>query len=117
VQKLNQRLEWQLVNADRGLRYELIELQTAKLFVFVDGSFANNSDLSSQIGYVIVLGNESVREHGTFDLIGNVIHWSSTKCKRVTRSVLASEIYGMTSGFDIAFVFNRTLKTIMERLN
>jgi hypothetical protein len=31
----------------RGITYILLELVTAKLFVFVDGSFANNKDLSS----------------------------------------------------------------------
>jgi hypothetical protein len=30
------------------------------LFVFVDGSFANNKDLSSQIGYEIILAQSSV---------------------------------------------------------
>jgi hypothetical protein len=30
-----------------------------RLFVFVDGSFANNKDFSSQIGYVIILANET----------------------------------------------------------
>ena len=44
-----------------------------------------------------------------FTLHGNIIHWSSTKCKRVTRSVLASEIYGMVGGFDLGFVLNHTL--------
>jgi hypothetical protein len=43
-------------NLDRGL------LSTAKLFIFVDGSFANNSDLSSLIGYVVVLGNETHKD-------------------------------------------------------
>ena len=31
----------------------------------------------------------------------NIIHWSSAKCKRVTRSILASELYGIAHGFDI----------------
>ncbi|POS81886.1 hypothetical protein EPUL_005296, partial [Erysiphe pulchra] len=65
-----------------------------KLFVFVDGSFANNKDLSSQIGYEIIIANEKTRDH-SFEITGNLIHYSSTKSKRVTRSVLASEVYGM----------------------
>jgi hypothetical protein len=69
--------------------------------VFTDGSFANNKDLSSQIGFVLTLINESSKTDNSFTIRGNVVHWSSTKCKRVTRSVLASEIYGMVSGFDI----------------
>jgi len=81
-------------NIDRGLKYIALDLATAKLFVFVDGSFANNKDLSSQIGYEIILANETTREE-EFEIKGNLIHYSSTKSKRVTRSVLASEVYGM----------------------
>jgi hypothetical protein len=31
----------------QGITYILLELATAKLFVFINGSFANNKDLSS----------------------------------------------------------------------
>ena len=37
------------------------------------------------------------------------MHYSSTKSKRVIRSVLASKIYGMVSGVDLAYAFNTTL--------
>lgn len=116
--KLNRRLQWQAENLERGLQYVPIDLATAKLIVFTDGSFANNQDLSSQLGYLIVLANESTHEKpdSTFNIRGNVIHWSSTKCKRVTRSVLASETYGMVSGVDIAIAILTTLKMITERL-
>ncbi|KAF7572902.1 hypothetical protein PtrM4_078070 [Pyrenophora tritici-repentis] len=93
-----------------------LDLATAKLVVFTDGSFANNQDLSSQLGYLLILANESSRQDSTFDIRGNVIHWSSTKCKRVTRSVLASETYGMVSGVDIAIAILTTLKIITGRL-
>lgn len=48
---------------------------------------------------------------------GNIIHWSSTKCKRITRSVLASEVYGMVQGFDIGYSIWTTLNQIIETLN
>jgi len=117
IEALNKRIKWQIQEQQRGLRYAQLDLEKAKIYVFVDGSFANNRDLSSQIGYVIVLGNESSSDHAeSFELFGNVLHWSSTKCKRVTRSVLASEIYGMSAGFDLGYVLNHTLATICERL-
>ncbi|KAF7565995.1 hypothetical protein PtrM4_054290 [Pyrenophora tritici-repentis] len=114
--KLNRRLQWQSESIQRGLRYVPLDLATAKLVVFTDGSFANNQDLSSQLGYLLILANESSRQDSTFDIRGNVIHWSSTKCKRVTRSVLASETYGMVSGVDIAIAILTTLKIITGRL-
>jgi len=112
---LNKRIQWQMDNKDRGITFCELDLQTTRLFVFVDGSFANNADLSSQIGYVVVYGNETAREDA-FTVNGNLIHWSSTKCKRVTRSVLASEIYGMTGGFDLGFVLAKTLESVAARL-
>ena len=72
--------------------------------MFTDSLFANNKDLLSQIGFVIVLA----------DLINkaNIIYWSLIKCKRVIRSVLALELYTMAYGFDIRTV----LKFIIEKL-
>lgn len=93
----------------------VLDLETAKLFVFVDASFANNKDYSSQIGYVIVLGNEHPSD-GKFVLIGNIIHWSSTKCKRVTRAVLASELYAMVAGIDMAISISTSVDKITGQL-
>jgi hypothetical protein len=93
-----------------------------KLFIFVDGSFVNNKDFSSQIGYVMILANENPTANGNpnetdkFTIKGNLIHYSSTKCKRVTRSVLASEIYGMAGGVDMAVAVNTTIKMITDQL-
>jgi len=126
--RLNRRLAWQSANQQRGLRYVPIDLATAKLMIFADGSFANNKDLSSQIGFIAMLvnedssgndtGNQSDNETDNKSTVrGNLIHWSSTKCKRITRSVLASEIYGMVNGFDIGLALTTTLKMITDRLS
>lgn len=117
VVTLNKRLQWQLENTERGLHFIPIDLTTAKLFVFVDGSFANNKDLSSQIGYMVVLANEKKSEDdGEFQVKGNLIHWSSTKCKRVTGSVLASELFGMSAGADMAIAINTTITNIVKQI-
>ena len=114
---LNARIKWQMDNKDRGLTYVELKTEELKLYVFVDGSFANNKDMSSQIGYIIVLGNEEPGHDNELNIRGNIVHWSSTKCKRVTRSVLASEIYGMVQGFDVGYVIHHTLNTILTRLS
>ena len=115
IATLNRRITWQINNSKRGLTYIPIQLETAKLFVFVDGSFANNQDLSSQIGFIIILANETSRED-TITIYGNIIHWSSTKCKRVTRSILASEIYAMANGVDMGIAIGTSVNQIMARL-
>lgn len=65
-----------------------------------------NLNLSSQIGYVICLADASDK--------ANIIHWSSIKCKRVTRSVLASELYAMAHGFDTGAVIKSTVEKILR---
>ena len=52
---LNRRLQWQIDNYTRGLQFVQLNRESLKLVTFTDGSFANNSDLTSQIGYVICL--------------------------------------------------------------
>jgi hypothetical protein len=59
-------------NIDRGITYVPLDLSTAKLYVFVDGSFANNKDLSSQLGYEVILANEVDRED-SFEIHSNLI--------------------------------------------
>ena len=74
--------------------------------MFIDISFINNKDLLSQIGYVITLTDTTNQ--------ANIIHWSSVKCKRITRSVLASELYGMAHGFDISTAIKSTIDRILQ---
>ena len=99
---LNKRIQWQIENSTRGLNFVKLDVDTLRLIVFTDSSFANNRDLSSQIGYILVLADASNR--------ANIIHWSSVKCKRVTRSVLASELYAMAHGFDIGAAIKATVE-------
>ena len=51
-----------------------------------------------------------------FIIKGNLIHYSFTKSKRVTRSVLAFKIYGMVGGVNIAIAINITIKIITRQL-
>lgn len=50
------------------------------------------------------------------EITGNIINYSSTKCKRVTRSVLASELYGTVQGIDNGITLGTTLNMIMKQL-
>ena len=90
-----------------------INLPTTKLFIFINGSFINNKDFSSQLGYKIIIINKSTREND-FTIHGNLIYWSLTKSKRITRSVLASEIYKIVSGVNMAITIRTTLKIIID---
>ena len=62
--------------------------------------------MSLQIGYIICFANGTSK--------ANIIHWSSIKCKRVTRSILAAKLYGMAYGFDIEAVIKTTLRKMLQ---
>jgi hypothetical protein len=106
AKKLNKRLQWQIDNQSRGLRFVPLDKNSLKLVVFTNSSFANNKDNTSQIGFVIAIADKNNN--------ANIIHWSSIKCKRVTRSVLASELYGMAHGFDHGAVIKATIEKILQ---
>jgi hypothetical protein len=106
AKKLNKRLQWQIDNQSRGLRFVPLDKNSLKLVVFTDSSFANNKDNTSQIGFVITIADKNNN--------ANIVHWSSIKCKRVTRSVLASELYGMAHGFDHGAVIKATIEKILQ---
>ena len=74
--------------------------------VFTDASFANNQDLSSQIGFVIVLADKSNK--------ANILYWSSIKCKCIIYSVLASELYAIAYRFDIEVAIKSTIEAILQ---
>ena len=74
--------------------------------MFIDASFTNNKDLLSQIGYILALAN-------AIDM-ANIVHWSLTKCKRVTRSVLVLELYTIAYRFNIGASIKSTLNKALN---
>ena len=87
-----------------GLTFAKINIPTARLAVFGDASFAGNPDLTSQLGYVI----EITDDNGN----ANIIHYTSVKSKRVTRSVLAAELFATVHAFD----YGRTLRVTLNKM-
>ena len=105
AEKLNRCLKWQIEHKGKGLTFVKLTGQL-RLITFTDSSFVNNKDQSSQIGYVTVLADDNNN--------CNIIHWSSVKCKRVTRSVIASELYALVHGFDTTRALKDTLDKITQ---
>ena len=71
----------------------------------MDASFANNKDLLSQIGFIIVLTdyNQDI----------NILHWSLIKYKQVTCSILAFKLYALAHSFNIAAIIKVTIQKIL----
>ncbi|KAI0992847.1 hypothetical protein K3495_g15337 [Podosphaera aphanis] len=104
AQFLNRCLNWQKQGS--GLKFVKLDKSSLRVFAFTDSSFANNKDCSSQIGYVIVLADSHCN--------ANILHWQSVKCRRITRYVLASELYVLSHGFDTASTIKSTLCQIFS---
>jgi hypothetical protein len=106
ITTLNKRLQWQIDNHSRDLRYVKLDSTKLQLVIFTNSSFANNRDLFSQINYVICFADS---KHA------NIVHWSSVKCKRVTRRVLAAELYALVHDFDLDVALKAILSAILDR--
>ena len=63
---------------------------------------------------MIVLTTESKKNSESVIITGNILHWSSTKCKRITRSVLASELYAIVAGFDNGSAIYSTVNSVLS---
>lgn len=90
------------------LRFRKLDLKSLKIVCFCDAGFASHSDdLKSQLGFVIAL----------VDAAGcaNVVSYASRKCRRVTRSVLASELLALVEGYDTAAAIAVQLREILGR--
>ena len=61
-------------NKNRGLTYKKLNPQNLQLYIFVDGLFANNKDISLQIGYIIVLSNKKITHDNKIRITGNIIY-------------------------------------------
>jgi hypothetical protein len=88
------------------LNYPKLDINSLTLKVCAVASYANNSDGSSQLGYIIFLADASGK--------CQTIVWSSHKSRRVTRSVLGSETMAF-AGFNEAYSLKHDLQTILKR--
>lgn len=102
---LNKCIKWQIDNPTQCLHFTLLDLIFLKLVIFTDTSFANNYNLSSEIRFVITLIDS--------DNKANIIHWFPIKCKTITRSVLASDLYAIVYRFNIASVLKSTIECVL----
>lgn len=74
IKDLNVRIQWQISNSQRGLTFIPLELNRIKLFIFTDGSFADNEDISSQLGFIIVSAEAHCTEGYHSEIKGNIVH-------------------------------------------
>jgi hypothetical protein len=89
------------------LRFPALDPHTLRVVAYADASFHNCDDDWSQLGYVIALSDDS-------DSCA-IVHFSSHKSKRVTRSTMAAETLAFVDAFDKAFIIRRELSRMLSK--
>lgn len=107
IRDLNKCIQNAKTNLDFNLKFVYIGIESARVAVFFDASFASSRDSSSQLGFVIVLAD---RNGST-----NVLHYSSFKSKRVTKSALTVKLFAAVLPFDFASTLHRSINDIFAR--
>lgn len=108
IKLLNKVVKTAKKYSNRGLTQQKLDIETLRMVVYTDAAFATNSDHLSQLGYLILLcdGKNNC----------NILHYSSSKSKRVARSVLGSEIYAFADGFDFAYSLRTDIQNITKKI-
>ena len=91
-----------------GLKFTTIRPERMEVVVTVDAAFATNPDTYSQLVVLAMIRDSSTKTV-------NVIHFVSSKSKRVCKSALAAELLAMVDGFDVGFSIRETLVRITDR--
>lgn len=101
VQEMNKSVKYAKATKSLVQTYGPLDREMLHLRVDADASFANNDNLTSQLGYVVLLRDGANRCH--------VLVYSSKKARRVVRSIMAGEVYAFSDEFDAAFILKHDL--------
>lgn len=108
IKALNKVIRWCKETASVGISSIPLDMASLSLGLYTDASFANAVGLKSQIGFAIVVLDNSGK--------ANLLHYGSTKCQRIARSVMAAEIFALVHGFDQAYVVQSMMNDITGSL-
>ena len=98
---------------ERQITVPKLDMSSVYIAGYADAGFANNKDLPSQLGFIVLL--KDVNDNST------IMHYGSWKCHRVTRSVLGAEFcafshcldYLLTLSYDLLETLGRRVKAVM----
>lgn len=74
------------------MKYDKLDKETLRIYVFVDSGFITNADGTSQLGVIIFLADAKNNCH--------FLYCSPSKCSRVKRSMSACETYAFSVEYD-----------------
>lgn len=89
---------------DQGLNYVPLDMPSARLVLLTDASFENAKGLLSQLRFLLLMGDRN----GDC----NDIHYVSSRCKRVVRSVIAAELFTLVVGYDSGYTVSHLIEEL-----
>ncbi len=81
--------------------------KTLHIRTYADSSHANNKDLSTQLGFIVCLCDAE-------DKVA-IIGYRSYKCRRFTRSALASKCHTFADAFDYSYLMKYDLEQLLDQ--
>lgn len=78
-----------------------------RFVLLTDESFANAEGLKSQLGYVLIMVDDSEK--------WKILHYDSNKCRRIARSVMAAKIQALVLGFEHAFLIKDLAEEVIGK--
>ena len=106
VKNLNSAIRYAHDNA-ASLRFPKIERSSIGLVGFSDAAYANNHDLTSQLGRIVLIMDDSNKTIP--------ISFKSYKSRRVTRSVLSAEVIAFADLFDDAMAIRSQMEHALQQ--
>lgn len=91
---------------NRGILQQRLDVATLQIRIYTDGSFGDNDDQTTQLGYLILLCDKYNK--------CNIIQFTSHKSYRVVRSVLGSETIAFADGLDNGLALSHDLNSILQ---
>ena len=89
------------------LHYPKLDRKTLHIRTYADCSHANNKDPSTQLGFIICLSDAK-------DNVAIII-CRSYKCRRITRSDLASECHALADAFDYSYLVKYDPEKLLQQ--
>lgn len=86
------------------LKYPKLDIASLGILVYSDLSINNWEDGKYQLGFLIVLADKNDQ--------WSIIHYSSKKSHRITRSSMAAETLAFVDAFDLALLINHDFKRV-----
>eukprot|EP00171_Calliarthron_tuberculosum_P022721 IDg22721t1 len=106
IKQLNSAVK-DAVDSQVSLVIPKLDLATVRVVGYSDSSYANNFDLSTQLGHICFLCDDSGKSTS--------ISFKSYKSKRVVRSAMAGEVIAFSDLFDIAATLSEELSVVLTR--